>query len=127
VAVPEIGQNLHELDWQFLPFRSFSIYSVEALTKRFTQTIIQSLADGLSCLSLGAPLRYESRSGNLSGIYAEFMRKRRGGSARVSCAHRMHNESRSGNLCGFYAEFMRKRRGGSARVSCAHRMHNESR
>jgi len=23
VAVPEIGQNLHELDWQFLPFRSF--------------------------------------------------------------------------------------------------------
>jgi hypothetical protein len=56
VAVPEIGQNLHELDWQFLPFRSFSIYSVEALTKRFTQTIIQSLADGLSCLSLGAPL-----------------------------------------------------------------------
>ena len=42
VAVPEIGQNLHELDWQFLPFR-FSIYSVEALSKRFTQTIIQLL------------------------------------------------------------------------------------
>ena len=34
----------------------FSIYSVEALSKRFTQNIIQSLADGLSCLSLGAPL-----------------------------------------------------------------------
>ena len=42
VAVPEIGQNLHELDWQFLPFR-FSIYSVEAPSERFTQTIIQLL------------------------------------------------------------------------------------
>ena len=72
----------------------------------------------------------EALSGNLCGFYAEFLRrfmKRRGGSARVSCAHRMHNESRSGNLSGIYAEFMRKRRGGSARVSCAHRMHNESR
>ena len=58
MAVPEIGQNLHELDWQILPFRSCSIYCVEALTKRFTQTIIQSLADGLSCLSLGAQLRW---------------------------------------------------------------------
>jgi len=57
VAVPEIGQNLHELDWQFLPFRSFSIYSVEALTKRFTQNHHSAPASGLSCLSLGAPLR----------------------------------------------------------------------
>jgi hypothetical protein len=53
VVVPEIGQNLHELDWQFLPFR-FSIYSVEALSKRFTQTIIQ-LLQAVCLVSLWGP------------------------------------------------------------------------
>jgi hypothetical protein len=42
----------------FSRFVLFSIYSVEALRERFTQTSFSLSADGLSCLSLGAPLRW---------------------------------------------------------------------
>jgi hypothetical protein len=55
VAVPEIGQNLHELDWQFLPFR-FSIYSVGAPSGRLTQPSFSSGEPSVLSLSGGPTL-----------------------------------------------------------------------
>ena len=51
MALPEIGQNLHELDWQSC--RSFFNIIQLGAERRLTQTIIQSLADRLSCLLWG--------------------------------------------------------------------------
>ena len=72
VAVPEIGQNLHELDWQFLPFRSFFNIFRWGAERASYPNIIQSPADGLSCLSLGAPLwcpeHYRGRSPQAEGV-----------------------------------------------------------
>ena len=48
VALPEIGQNLHELDGLFLPF-FFQYIPLGAERASHRKHIIQSHADGLSC------------------------------------------------------------------------------